>query len=333
MRDLIDNEEDTWSLIAKVLSGNATATEEQALLKWRQQSENNEHTFTSCQRIWEQSKGGISFDADAAWVSMRQRLHFSGKPSRSKRISVAIYAVAASVFIVLATTFLVRIMENSVTSLATKEVPKQLVLSDGTVVEVNRNSCIEYPRKFGNKNREVKLISGEAFFAVKADALHPFIVTTSSARVEVLGTQFNVKIHADGNVQVLVQSGKVLFQSVNTASKLMLTRNEGATYSVQSNTLEKVDSVDWNLLAWKTHRLVFRDAELAYVYKMISTTFGKVIQPDSAIVHNRLTATFENLTLEEILKIIDRTFLLQTQSVNDSLFWVSNASTMERIKK
>ena len=50
-----------------------------------------------------------------------------------------------------------------------------VTLSDGTQVQLNGNSRIEYPVIFSRKQRNVKL-SGEAFFEVKHDERHPFIV-------------------------------------------------------------------------------------------------------------------------------------------------------------
>ena len=56
------------------------------------------------------------------------------------------------------------------------KLPK-LLLSDGTKVYLNAGSRLVYPDIFSDKNREVFLV-GEAFFDVKHDKQHPFIVQT-----------------------------------------------------------------------------------------------------------------------------------------------------------
>ena len=63
-------------------------------------------------------------------------------------------------------------------------------LPDGTKGVLNGGSTIEYSVPF-QKNRNVKLV-GEAFFDVKHDKQHPFLVDANLIDIKVLGTQFNV---------------------------------------------------------------------------------------------------------------------------------------------
>lgn len=82
----------------------------------------------------------------------------------------------------------------------TIEIPRggiySLVLSDGTKVFLNSDSRLKYPVKFNGENRRVEL-SGEAFFEVVSDSLHPFIVHTQDIETRVLGTSFNIQAYPD----------------------------------------------------------------------------------------------------------------------------------------
>ncbi|MEX1055990.1 MAG: FecR domain-containing protein, partial [Rhodothermales bacterium] len=64
-------------------------------------------------------------------------------------------------------------------------------LPDGSLAELNGGSEIQYNRRFGawpfNGRRSLRL-EGEAFFEVVPDR-RPFVVTTSDAEIEVLGTR------------------------------------------------------------------------------------------------------------------------------------------------
>ena len=68
----------------------------------------------------------------------------------------------------------------------------QIILSDSTKVWVNADSKLKYPIAFRSERREV-FLEGEAYFEVKKDRQHPFIVHTSRGSVKVLGTGFNVR--------------------------------------------------------------------------------------------------------------------------------------------
>jgi transmembrane sensor len=65
------------------------------------------------------------------------------------------------------------------------------ILPDGTHVWLNSGSVLEYPVAFADDIRQVKL-TGEAFFDVKKDPSHPFIVNAGKINVEVKGTRFDV---------------------------------------------------------------------------------------------------------------------------------------------
>ena len=82
-----------------------------------------------------------------------------------------------------------------------------ITLPDGTTVKLNANTRIEYPQHFSAGTREVRL-SGEAFFEVTKDTLHPFRIETINAAVEVLGTSFNVSAYPGAErVEVNVETG------------------------------------------------------------------------------------------------------------------------------
>ena len=102
-------------------------------------------------------------------------------------------------------------------------------LSDGSVVALNKNSTLSYPKSFDTKLRQVTL-KGEAFFEVKRNFEQAFIISAGESFVKVLGTSFNVKAYADSaNVEVTVVSGLVQLYTLNDNSdtiSVLLTKDE-----------------------------------------------------------------------------------------------------------
>jgi transmembrane sensor len=83
---------------------------------------------------------------------------------------------------------------------------QRLTLADGTVVELNADSAVE--PAFSPEQRLVRLVRGEAHFAVARDAVRPFVVQAGHVAVRAVGTAFNVRF-ASAAIEVLVTHGKV----------------------------------------------------------------------------------------------------------------------------
>lgn len=118
------------------------------------------------------------------------------------------------------------------TSLFSEAQPGQrttVVLSDGTKVELNSDSRIEYPAIFRQGERRIRL-EGEAMFDVTHDPEHPFIVETFAYDVKVLGTRFDVIADKDENefCTALIE-GKVRIQDKNANPLITLNPNMVAT--------------------------------------------------------------------------------------------------------
>ncbi len=87
-----------------------------------------------------------------------------------------------------------------------------IALTDGTKVLLNTDTRVR--ADIGSKFRVVHLDRGEAFFDVRHDAAHPFIVIAGGRRITDLGTRFSVRL--DGRtVKVVVEEGEVRIDPIN----------------------------------------------------------------------------------------------------------------------
>ncbi len=85
----------------------------------------------------------------------------------------------------------------------------KIQLPDSTIVLLNAASSLQYPERFDGKTRNV-ILHGEAFFEVKHDKEHPFMVKADQLNVHVLGTSFNIRSYQnDEDIAVTVATGKV----------------------------------------------------------------------------------------------------------------------------
>lgn len=84
-----------------------------------------------------------------------------------------------------------------------------VTLPDGTLIWMNSSSKLTYGDDFARGNRDVYL-EGEAYFNIRKDEEHPFIIHTKKMDIRVLGTVFNVKAYPeDPMTEAALLSGKI----------------------------------------------------------------------------------------------------------------------------
>lgn len=100
-----------------------------------------------------------------------------------------------------------------------------ILLQDSTEVTLNYLTELKVNRWSLEKTRRVEL-KGEALFHVRRNGT-PFIITTSIGTVQVLGTQFNVRVR-DDRMEVAVLSGSVKISANRngTDSSIVLTQGQ-----------------------------------------------------------------------------------------------------------
>ena len=94
---------------------------------------------------------------------------------------------------------------------------QRVELPDGSVVQLNADSAVEVA--FGAQERRVRLVRGQACFAVAKDAARPFVVRAGRVDVRAIGTAFDVRLGA-AQVAVLVTEGRVQVQETVPAARI-----------------------------------------------------------------------------------------------------------------
>lgn len=257
-----------------------------------------------------------AFDSDDAWSNVKEKMtgEKEVKLTLSKPSPFKVFMrVAASIIILfgiglLAQTTYTNLYPNKTFVCEVNQTNRSITLEDGSIITLNSNSKLIYPRKFNKTERRVELV-GEAFFDIAKNPNKAFIIKAKDAEVKVLGTSFNINA-ATKNVEVLVKTGKVQFSSINKPNnKLVLIRGDFAT--LKESKLEKIIPRDDNYLSWKTRQMIFRDTKLQEVAKVLNRTYQVQIHfQDAGIKNLPLTTTFDHEPLDDILNYMCSPFNL-----------------------
>jgi hypothetical protein len=203
---------------------------------------------------------------------------------------------------------------------ATNEADKtmRLQLSDGSTIQLGKNSHLKYPKEFSGATREVYL-TGEAFFNVERNPQKPFLVYTNGLITKVLGTSFLIQAPlSSSNVTVSVKSGRVSVYAEKPnhtrdpeASGVVLTPNQKAIFERQEATISKaiVDQPVLLIPEIQKNLFVFDAAPAHQVFESLEKAYGIEVLFDEELLKNcslTLNLSEENLyqKLEVICKVL-----------------------------
>ena len=196
---------------------------------------------------------------------------------------------------------------------------KIVVLPDGSRVTLNRNSVFSYPEKWNGTIRDVRLISGEAFFEVKKNKQYPsFVVhTPDGLDINVLGTEFNV-LNKKGDTRIYLQNGKVKIKTQN--QEVFLEPGQLASFNGPADSLTVKPASGELWLAWKNDMFYFDDARLSDISLVLEEYYHRqVIIKNESLTSLRFTGKISRNNIDMVLRILSRTLNVEITQHNEQI--------------
>ena len=245
----IDNEAAVWTW--RLDSGALTAAERGQLDAWLREDHRHRRTFEDLRSTW-----GIldrlaerAQHEDVAAIARAQRDRVSPRRRRYwEAAAAAVLVVALGVGLWFTRRPGMQLMSTAVGQ------ERRVTLADGSQLALNTNTLLAV--KLTSTRRDVYLRRGEAHFSVVHDAARPFFVHVGEAVIRDVGTQFEVRLHSDRNIDVLVNEGQVevrgpgAVQALSAGEQLVIA---GPQLKVMSVSPRQVADD----LAWREGALVF----------------------------------------------------------------------------
>lgn len=150
----------------------------------------------------------------------------------------------------------------------------KVVLPDGSCAYLHPGSKMVYPKRFDGTERRVRL-EGEAYFVVRKDKKHPFIVATACSETLVTGTEFNVNtgdLH-NPSTRVTLVSGSVQLSNSQSHQKVFLTPGEQGII-LADRPIGVCEADTMGLVAWRDGYFYFDDTTLENILQQICQYYG-----------------------------------------------------------
>ncbi|VVM69218.1 hypothetical protein PS662_01707 [Pseudomonas fluorescens] len=244
-------------------ASDCTAQERQAFEQWLNADPLHAFEYEAMQEIWDVAEDLPRLETPAPLVRARP-----ATPWRTFGIAAAVCALALPMAAY--SGWNLGWLPNGYEHFEAGNSTRQVTLSDGSQVELNLGTELTFTNY--KDQRRVTLDKGEAFFSVRHDVTHPFVVKAADGRIRVTGTKFNVWMYED-QVRVNLIEGSVLVTSNDDlpGDGLRLEPSMQARYK-QGDFTPQISQTYANdsSLAWRHGKLVLDDLALSDALPLIN---------------------------------------------------------------
>jgi len=193
---------------------------------------------------------------------------------------------------------------------------ESIAFEDGSKIELNTDTVLR--ARMTTRERIVWLDRGEAYFQVRHDPAHPFVVMAGDRRITDLGTQFVIHRGAR-KLEVAVLEGRVWLDAPdkqNSAQNSFLTTGDVATVNAEKISVTKKAVHDLaNELAWRHGVLVFKHKPLAEVAQEFNRyNERKIVITDEAIGNLKIYGTFRTEDVDLFARVIQVAYQLNVET-------------------
>jgi len=316
-------------LITRKIAGEATAEELGELSYLLTKSPDAVYYEALLEQVWELGRKEEKPNLDDVYnkhkLKYKEELNFTSntksKISFLKRPALVL-TVMASIVLLITTHFVKNYIpsnkEERIEVIAGKGIRKEFTLPDGTIVQLNSDSRISYNSDMLDRRQRDVSLTGEAFFKVAHDKIHPFIVKTSKVAIKVLGTEFNIRDYpGDEESETTLMKGSVeLTVNGRTQQKFILKPSEkfamfkknqiqGSEKSSSVLTIENISPVKFGgyeyveEISWTENKFVFQNESFEELLPRLERWYNvEIVLQDPKIKSYRFTGIFidENIT-------------------------------------
>jgi ferric-dicitrate binding protein FerR (iron transport regulator) len=330
----------SWKKLAKYLSGEAAEEDKRLVERWLRRNDKHRKRFEETKMHWNniENHEHSQVNVDAAWDNLYTRIRQEeGEGYRqptTRQLSSHLLRYAAVALLLIGLGFggfhTYQAIQTVSVETPAETGKKQVHLPDGSMAYLNYGSQVNYPKNFQQKDREVEIEKGEVYFDVESDPSRPFIISAQDARIEVLGTSFNVNTNfADQRVEVFVESGKVRLSRKEHPDRFLVLES-GYKGILTSSALRKTKSTNSNYIAWATGRLMFKGQPLGEVVKTLKRTYqAEITIKNPEIKSYKITTNFTDEPIDTVLAVIATTFNLEVESNSAGSYVISKTKPVK----
>lgn len=240
-------------------------------------------------------------------------------------------AVAAMVMVIVGCVFILGTNKPDITFsqtfTTTRGQTSSIYLNDGSNLILNTNGRVHV--RFSAEERLLRLEQGELSIQVAHDVSRPLSVVTGQGVVQAVGTAFNVRLHDNQEVEVLVTEGAVrVRESLNARdgpigrlpeTAMKVSKGEKVTLNRRKEVAVKLGDADLAVaLGWRQGNLIFRGETLEQALAEVSRYTDIQFEiADDDLRNKQIAGLFKIGDIRGLLSALDKNFQIRSEWVSD----------------
>ncbi|MDR2628374.1 MAG: FecR domain-containing protein [Dysgonamonadaceae bacterium] len=194
----------------------------------------------------------------------------------------------------------------------------KMQLPDGTLIWVNAQSKVIYPRTFNNDTRNI-YVRGEVYLEVRHDATRPFIVTANDFDLKVLGTKFNITNYGIESTNIVLVEGAV---EVTDKKDKIVQLCPNHLLAIEDGMIVRKKEVDTDeYTSWINGIFVLKGDKLSNIARKLEARLGINVHCAPDVENERAYGKLDlKNNLSEILESMRQTFPITVQQINGEIY-------------
>ena len=283
--------------------------EDQAELDvWLASSLAHRVAYVRLETAWKRTKRLAALRTPGASQSVLMR--------HASSLKIAAFAIVLALLIGSGTLFLLGHREQTyVTAVGGHQT---ITLANGSRIELGTDTVL----RMSADRATASLDKGEAYFQIKHDAMHPFVVIAGDRRVTDLGTKFLIR-HDTERLEVALMEGRVKLDGANGNVQPPALLKSGDEVIATANTMFITRQSTRQLageLGWRRGVLVFDNTTLADAAAEFNRyNHVKMLIADQTVARLTIDGTFPTTDVQAFTAVAQRILGLRTAHYGDEI--------------
>lgn len=319
-------------IIIHFITGKCSEEELQKVNEWLRENPGQAEDLFALERMYSslQARGMSAMKIEKALERVRRRTEEDDVKVKTPTIHLKLrrYMVAAVAVLIagLAIFWFGRnftaVQEELITVHASDSVVRKVVLPDGSLVWLNKNATLCYPKSFASSERRVKLI-GEGYFEVAKNMKHPFVVESQAMNVKVIGTKFNFNNDSLANCSVVsLMEGAVEVSSNCSDGHLVLSPGQKAHLDYHTGHITVSQMETKTDASWRYHVITFNQSTIKEIARKLESVYGVTITVSGRLDEGNTYSgrVLQKENLEEVFESLQYSLPIEYKKINQTTY-------------